>query len=271
MENLNLLAQGSIPEDASLLLIAAPLATLLDTEISLLSEYMEEGGALIVLLEPMGQTPEEHESDPLITYLKSQWGIEALGNFVVDTSTNLPFYGISYEYASHAITEELGNLVTYFPTARSLKTVELQESSIERIELVLTGENSWGETDFAAVASQGALEFNEGGEELGPLTLVIAAEDAQKDARLVLFGDADFASNAFFFELGNGDLLLNSIDWAAGEEQLISLTLKTTTTRYVLPPTVQVTGVVFLTTIVLIPGIVIVLGGSIWWKRRKQG
>ena len=161
-------------------------------------------------------------------------------------------------------------MITYFPTARSLRMVDLPESSLERVNLVQTGEHSWGEIDFTAIENQDGIEFNEGEEELGPLTLVMVAEEPQMGTRLVVFGDSDFASNGFFFDLGNGDLLLNSIDWAAGEEQLISLTPKQTTTRYVLPPTVQVTGMIFLTTIILVPGIVIVLGVSTWWRRRKQ-
>jgi ABC-type uncharacterized transport system involved in gliding motility auxiliary subunit len=269
IEDLNLLSEGSISEDTNVLLIVGPTASLLDTEIDLISEYLQQGGALIVLLEPMLQTAEEYTSDPLIAYLMDKWGIEILRNIVVDTSTNLPFYGVSYNYASHPITEEM-ELVSYFPTARSMRLVDLEETSLERVKLVQTGENSWGETDFAAIEAQGSIEFNEGDEELGPLTLVMTAEDPETDARLVVFGDADFASNEFFYDVGNGDLLLNSIDWAAGEEQLISLTPKVTTTRYVLPPTTQVTGIVFLTSIVLIPGIVIVLGVSTWWQRRKQ-
>jgi ABC-type uncharacterized transport system involved in gliding motility auxiliary subunit len=268
-EELNLLSEGSISQDTNVLLIAGPTALLLDSEIDLISEYLKQGGALVVLLEPMLQTAEEYESDPLIVYLKDEWGIEILPNIVVDTSTDLPFYGVSFEYSSHPITERM-ELITYFPTARSIRSIDLPESSIERVNLVQTGDNSWGETDFTAIENQGGIEFDEGEEELGPLTLVMVAEDPQKGARLVVFGDSDFASNTFFFDLGNGDLLLNSIDWAAGEEQLISLTPKQTTARYILPPTVQVTGVVFLTTIILIPGIVIVLGVSTWWRRRKQ-
>jgi ABC-type uncharacterized transport system involved in gliding motility auxiliary subunit len=268
-EELNLLSEGNIAQDAKVLLIAGPTTSLLDSEINLISEYLERGGALVILLEPMTQTAEEVESDPLIAYLKDAWGIEILSNIVVDTSTDLPFYGVSFEYASHPITEKL-EYISYFPTARSIKSIDLPESSIERVNLVQTGENSWGETDFTAIENQSGIEFDEGEEEQGPLTLAMVAEDPQTGARLVVFGDSDFASNAFFFDLGNGDLLLNSIDWASGEEQLISLTPKQTTTRYVLPPTVQVTGMIFLTTIILIPGIVIVLGVSTWWRRRKQ-
>jgi len=270
VENLNLLSQGDIPEDASALVIGAPQAQVLESEINLITEYMQGGGSLIVLLEPLAVTAEEADTNLLENYLRSKWGIDPINNLVVDTSSELPFYGISSYYAQHPITEDMGNLFTYFPTARSLRVMELQEISIVRTELVQTGEKSWGETDFAAIENQAMVELNEGLEDAGPLSIVISAEDTVQGSRIVIFGDSDFASNIFFFELGNGDLFLNSIDWAVGEEQLISLTPKSTTARYVLPPTTQVVGIVFMLTIVLIPGLVIVAGAATWWQRRKR-
>jgi ABC-type uncharacterized transport system involved in gliding motility auxiliary subunit len=269
--SLNLLAEGSIPDDATVLLVAAPRVGFLEDEITHLSDYVDQGGALVVLLEPLEVSDEEYESDPLIGYLKTKWGIDPLNNFVIDTSTDFPYYAFaSVPYTSHPITQEMGNLVSYFPTVKSLKILDLEDTSIVWTVIVKTGDRSWGETDFEAIENQMSLEYNEELEELGPLPLVISAEDSLHGARIVVFGDTDFTSNAFFYDLGNSDLILNSIDWAAGEEQLINLTPKTTTTRYVLPPTIQVTGVVFLTTIILIPGIVIVLGVSTWWQRRKR-
>jgi ABC-type uncharacterized transport system involved in gliding motility auxiliary subunit len=41
-------------------------------------------------------------------------------------------------------------------------------------------------------------------------------------ARLVVYGDSDFASNFGLSLIGNKDLFLNTIQWLAGEEQLIT-------------------------------------------------
>jgi ABC-type uncharacterized transport system involved in gliding motility auxiliary subunit len=100
--------------------------------------------------------------------------------------------------------------------------------------------------------------------------LGVAVEDRTTGARLVVFGDSDFAANMFFYELANGDLLVNSIDWAAGQESLISLTPKPTTQRIVVPPSVQVTGLIILTSVVLIPGTIVVMGVYVWWQRRRR-
>jgi ABC-type uncharacterized transport system involved in gliding motility auxiliary subunit len=270
VENLNLISAAIVPEDASTLIICSPLAQFLPEEIDSIDAYMQAGGSLIVLLEPTAVPLEEGEMVLLEDYLISTWGIEVSNNLVVDMSSELPFYAISSYYGQHPITEELGNLFTYFPTARSLSVMALEDPSIDWVELVQTGENSWGEEDFTAIENQEIVEFNEGSEKSGPLPIVISAENSNQGSRLVVFGDADFASNVFFFELGNGDLFLNSVGWVIGEDELISITPKDRTSRFVVPPSNQVVGTIFLITLILIPGMVIVLGVVTWWQRRKQ-
>jgi ABC-type uncharacterized transport system involved in gliding motility auxiliary subunit len=109
-----------------------------------------------------------------------------------------------------------------------------------------------------------------GQDSAGPLTLAASAEDASTQARVVVFGDADFAANADYFQVGNGDLLINSIDWAAGQESLISLTPKETTQRFVVPPSRQVALLIALVTVIGIPGAVVALGVSTFVRRRRQ-
>jgi ABC-type uncharacterized transport system involved in gliding motility auxiliary subunit len=85
-----------------------------------------------------------------------------------------------------------------------------------------------------------------------------------------VFGDSDFATNAYYFEIGNGDMAVNSLDWAAGQENLISLTPKSTTQRFVTPPSSEAASLIFLLTIILMPGGVILMGVITWWNRRQR-
>ena len=48
-------------------------------------------------------------------------------------------------YESHPITDDLENTMTVFPEARSLKTVDHEDSSFSSRELFRTSERSWGE------------------------------------------------------------------------------------------------------------------------------
>jgi ABC-type uncharacterized transport system involved in gliding motility auxiliary subunit len=64
---------------------------------------------------------------------------------------------------------------------------------------------------------------------------------------------------------------MNSIDWAAEQENLINLTPKQTTNRFLVPPKVYVQGLILLITVFILPGLVIVGGIVMWIQRRRQG
>lgn len=264
---LNLIVDAQIPSDTALLLIAAPQDRLTEGEVELIKDYLAGGGSLIILSEPGLNTG--GEEDLFENYLTTDWGIELRDDFVVDLTSSLPLSGISAQYAVHPITEDIQNLVTFFPSIRSVRFSEISEGPINRVELVRTSERSWGESDLQSFNEQGELEYNEESDTLGPLVLVATAENTEQSARIVVFGDSDFASNGFFFELGNGDLLINSVDWAVGNDQLISLTSNPPTQRFVVPPSNQAIWIILILTLFVIPGSVILFGVYIWWQRRN--
>ncbi|MFU8773019.1 MAG: Gldg family protein, partial [Anaerolineales bacterium] len=117
VENLNLLALNIIPEDAEVILIAGPTQPLSTTEVNLLQEFLEHGGALISLSEPLPVTDFGDSPDPLASYLLDEWGIALGKDMVVDLTSNQPFVAYAYQYGDHLITEKLERVVTLFPTA----------------------------------------------------------------------------------------------------------------------------------------------------------
>jgi len=263
---LSLVREAEVPSDARAVVIAGPAIGLPETELKPLRDYLARGGALVVLLEPPLAT-ESVGVDTLVPYLASAWGVEAREDLVVDLRSNSPLTAVADQYAPHPITERMSNLVSYFPSARSLGTLDGGGASLT--EMVLTGADSWGKTNQDSIRD-GSLEYVAEEDTLGPLTVGIVGEDGATQARLVVIGDSDFASNADFYNYANGDLLVNSIDWAARQEALISLTPKQSTPRFVTPPTAQAVGLIFLLTVLVIPGAVIAAGISVWIRRRRQ-
>jgi ABC-type uncharacterized transport system involved in gliding motility auxiliary subunit len=267
--NLNLLTDPTVPKDALAVIVAGPTVPLKGGEVQALGAYVDSGGSLVALLEPTAVTKIDNASDPLVAYLEQSWGVRLNDDLVVDLVSSMPEVGLATSYGTHAITAKMNNMGSYFPSARSLTLLPDKVQGVTTTGLVFTGTRSWGETDKASIAS-GQIAFDATNDNPGPLTLAAVAEKTGKNSRVVVFGDSDFATNAAFFGLGNGDLLVNSIDWAAHQDQLISLTPKQSTPRFVTPPSVQAVGLIFLITILLIPGAVIVLGVSIWLRRRRQ-
>jgi ABC-type uncharacterized transport system involved in gliding motility auxiliary subunit len=267
---LNLLQTPSIPQDALALVVAGPTRALSAAEMAAVSAYLEQGGALVALIEPRAVTKLGEAPDPLAGYLEQVWSIRPDEDLIVDLNSTMPLAGIADEYNDHPITHRMYNNATYFPTARSLSLATPSQATLTVNWLVKTGANSWGETDASAIQAGQGLKYDEGQDFAGPMDLAAAAENYVTKSRVVVLGDSDFGSNAEYFGLGNGDLAINTIDWAARQESLISLTPKQQTPRFVTPPTTEMIGLIFLITLILIPGTAIVLGFMVWWGRRKR-
>ena len=56
-----------------------------------------------------------------------------------------------------------------------------------------------------------------------------------------------------------------------GEEDLINLTPREQTQRVLLPPQQYSTGLILLVSIIIIPGIVVISGIAVWYRRRRRG
>jgi hypothetical protein len=160
-------------------------------------------------------------------------------------------------------------IAAIFPYSRSI-TVGAENSGNFPEALVLTSEGSWGETDFTALEDQ-KLTYDEGADRPGPMTLAVAAENAETQSRLVVFGGSSFAQDSNFDFSGNGDMLVNSVDWVAEKEELIGFTERETTARTFNPPGSLQLILVVASAVCLIPLAVIGAGVYSWVMRRRRG
>jgi ABC-type uncharacterized transport system involved in gliding motility auxiliary subunit len=90
---------------------------------------------------------------------------------------------------------------------------------------------------------------------------------ARKEARIVVSGDSDFATNSFYHVLGNGALFLNAVNFLASRENLIGLEPRTYDLPYVSMTNTQMKGT-FILSIILIPLLMAAVGVAVWWRRR---
>ena len=94
---------------------------------------------------------------------------------------------------------------------------------------------------------------------------MVAAAD--RPTRIIIIGDADFASDEHFDNANNGDLFLNSVSWLAEETSLISIRRNVQPFRRLVVTPGQ-TSFIEYSTIGLLPLLVLAAGGVIWWRRR---
>jgi ABC-type uncharacterized transport system involved in gliding motility auxiliary subunit len=239
-------------------------------EVELLKEFVNQGGALIVMQEPLPVTDFGESPDPLAEYLDESWGVTLGKDIIVDLSSQQAFIAVADQYGNHPITQKLSGLVTLYPTARTIALSSAIDAGVSQVNLVQTADQSWAETDFTSLA-EGNLRADEGVDQVGPLSVAVAAELFSSGARIVVFGDAEFPSNAYFSAYGNSDMMINAIDWVVGEEELINLTPKTPTQRVLVPPQTYTLGLILLGSVFVLPGLIVLAGVYTWFARRRRG
>ena len=129
-----------------------------------------------------------------------------------------------------------------------------------------------------ADTSPASVLIGEDGEQPGPITVAAAADRTRVEpgsqgdivrTRVVVVGDADFATNAFLGEGANSQFLVRAADWLTVEENLVAVS-----TNLARPRPLELTSARRTYALVLTAGIVPALfalaGGLVWAVRRGR-
>ncbi len=263
VRSLNLVREQAVPGDASVLVWPGPATDPFSEEIELVHNFLAQGGSVFVMLDP---TPSSS-----LDGLLAQWSLSAGDNFVVDASGVGRLFGtgpsipLVSQYGPHIITEGFG-VMTFFPLARSISTVDPVEGGLNVTALLTTSERSWGESDLDSTEAGFDPEVDLSGP-VGIGVIVTRDLDAEEKSRLAVFGDSDFATNGFFNLQGNGNLFLNTVSWLAEDESFISIRPKVPEDRRL--TLTQAQGrITYYISLVLLPLSILTIGISVWMKRR---
>ena len=272
------------PADCALLVVPGPDKDLLPNEYETVKGYIASGGRALFLVDP--------ETSTLLPLFLHDYGFKLENDIVVDTVSRLLggdyFMPVVSEYESHAITARF-TYATFFPYARSVEVGETKPDGATVTALAKTSPNSWSEREL----DQKEVRFTPEKDKQGPVGLAAVASfkskpaeppapaagaDAaeppaapagteEKEARVAVIGDSDFVKNRYYGLSGNGNFFLNVANWLTEEADLIAIQPKTQT-----PRTVQLTPsqgrLLFILSVVALPLAVLVLGFSVWARRR---
>jgi ABC-type uncharacterized transport system involved in gliding motility auxiliary subunit len=275
----SLLAEGKLPDDAAILIIAGPRKDLLEPELAEITRFIDRGGKVLFLLDPEGA--------PALAQYLANYGIQVVQGVVVDLVSRM--FGADYlmpvitSYEQHPITKDF-DVASFFPLALAVKTTEKMPDRVSAQILAKTSPNSWLKHDMdelkAELRAEGRPTFNEKLDEKGPVSVAAVAtvtpqhqgsgEQEPKKARLVVFGDSDFASNNYLNLSGNRDLFLNTVSWLAEEENLIAIRPKESG-QFFSPVTANQQQLIFWLSMLVLPAAVIGSGIATYMWRRQHG
>jgi len=283
VDKLVLAQTGSVPDDAAVVVIAGPKTDFFPGEITALKTYLGKQGKLLLEIDP----PDKADGQPQtnLIALAHEWGIDVGNDIVVDVSGMGQLIGtdqsvpVAASYPSHAITRNF-KFLTAYPFARSVTAVAGGVGGHTAQGFVETSPRSWAESDVKDLLTTGKVSFKaDSGDKQGPITVAAAvsapgaapagaAADAPKpEARVVVYGDSDFAANAGLGIQGNRDLFMNTVGWLSQQENLIAIRPKEADDRRLTMTAAQQTNVTWLS-LFIIPGLVFFTGVYTWWRRR---
>lgn len=216
VQTINLSSNKKISDNVSLLIIASPQFALAPEEVTILLDYVKQGGNLLWLLEP---DKDLHGLAPLAAEL----GISVQPGTIIDPLSSYPSITSITEYEDHPITQGITYLNTFFPEATGLAC----DAKASWTALINTNKKTWSETGEV----KGTIAFEQGQDIAGPLSLAFAldreiamTEKPRHTAqRVIVIGDGDFVSNAFLKYAGNLNLAMRLINWLVSDEQLINI------------------------------------------------
>jgi ABC-type uncharacterized transport system involved in gliding motility auxiliary subunit len=269
---------AAVPSDCDVLIVAGPEGPLLPEEEAALRSWLEGGGRLLALTEPLSPARLDTILDP--------WGLRALPMVIADRKSGLRgsvYTPIVTHYEKHPIVQSFGSNQTLFPTVGPVEWFETRDPLIYHETLARTGPDAWAESDLAGVRAGASPNYESATDHMDNAGLPIGvvtfrrnwqdaaapqgAGESKEETRIVLFGDSDFASDESWQNQWNSNLFLNAVNWLAQEEVLIGSRQAAGDERaLVLSHRFVNRSLALLVT----PPIAVALAGLVvWWRRRK--
>ncbi len=253
----------------------------------LLRDYLAKQGKLLVLLDPADDL-KAPAADAALTGLLNEWGIDATNSVIVDVSGRTTVATVAVAappYPTHAITDRF-NLLTMFPLARAVAPAKTPPAGRNAQPFVQTAARSWAETTFAQLetrmrwrpsrtrATWPARSPSPRPSRSRPprrrrrrRRRTAAEAPGKPETRIAVVGDSDFAANAYLGVEGNRDLFMNTVNWLAQQENLISIRPREAADRRLTMTANQSRGMFWLS-IVIVPPMIFGSGIYTWWRRR---
>jgi hypothetical protein len=263
--NLQLNGDQMVPDDCSLLIIAAPTEALTEPELQKIDLYLSRGGRLLALLDCQSIN---HPTG--LEQVLQNWGIVVMADYVKDKGYTITGQDIKVlHFSNHPIMAGLAAahlpLHLIFPRPTFSKDWHNNPPA------------NAPEVDELASSSPTSTLGGDAGEPPREYPLLVAAEqksvagvvNPRGNTRIVVVGDSFFLGNHYIEEMGNRDFVNASVNWLLDRTALVNgiEPQKVTEYRLSLTPLEQRDARWML--LAVLPGAVLLLGGLVWLVRRK--
>ena len=260
----SLLNVDEIPDDCDTLLINAPTSDISDEELTMLRDYVQGGGKLLVFSGPQ-KDAELTNLDALLT----DYDITVNNGVVVDNDRE--HYAFTAPYVlmpdiessdiTDPLTEESNHVIV--PIAQGLTV----GSNSSVTALLTTSDEA-----FSKAAGYAMTTYDkEDGDTDGPFTLAVSITDSNADGKIV-WVSTDYLLDDMYNSYSSGanlDFVMNSLSWMVGKNDAVSIRAKSLNNNYLTISSSSAT-VLKIVMIGVIPVCFLLLGIDEVLRRRKM-
>jgi ABC-type uncharacterized transport system involved in gliding motility auxiliary subunit len=267
-------ASSEVPADADLVVVAAPERDLMPEELAVLERYLERGGRVLVLADAGQRSNFYSEFLP-------RWGFVLEDAVVLDRASSpllkdpKPVNLLVHLFAPYnPETRKLSDrTMLLLPRTRPVELGRKPQPDDKLDRAAFASQRAWVSREVGRALAGNELSPPEGAE---PQEISVVAtgryprgsgKDGAREARIVVIGNRDFASNRLLDALYNRDLLANAVRWLGNDEQHIALSDKGWTPNQD-PLTLQQTVAYFYFLAFALPEALLLLGIFAWWRQR---
>ena len=264
VEDFSLLNVDEIPEDCDALLINAPTSDISDEELTMLRDYVQGGGKLLVL-----SGPQKEASLTNLDTLLADYDVTVSDGIVVDTDRE--HYAFTAPYVlmpdiessdiTDPLTEESSHVIV--PIAQGLTV----GSNGSVTALLTTSDEA-----FSKAAGYAMTTYEkEDGDTDGPFTLAVSITDSTAEGKIVWVA-SDYLLDDTYNSYSSGanlDLVMNGLSWMIGKNDAVSIRAKSLNNSYLTISSSSAT-VLKVVMIGVIPVCFLLLGIDEVLRRRKK-
>ena len=270
IKSLNLLTEGSVPDDADCLFIDSPSTDFSSDEKDAIIEYLENGGKAIIF------SDYTTEDMPNFDAILENYGVQRTEGVVFEGDNQhyamqMPYYLVPTINSTDASSETASaGYYVLAPYAQGIKQLDDVRDTVKIESILTTSDQAYSKTDLNSNTIK-----KEDGDVEGPFDLGVSITenlDDDKETQIVYYSTSNLMDSQTnqMVSGGNEKLIMESLKWMTDTEESASVSIpsKSLEVSYL---TITDYDAAFwkICTIALIPGIFLVIGFVVWIKRRK--
>jgi len=282
----NALQRAVTEADGHLLIIAGGSQPIPDEQLSLITDYLDEGGRVVIFA---AQNLEGGESlanaANLSAYLEENFGIRANNDLVIDPNNSIQgslFQVLVGNFGAHSTVSSYvaQQDALWLSAPQSLLANEsTPPTGVNITPLASTTAESYAKRGIVLGEEQARATFDQAeGDAQGPFTVAVLAERPLDGAKVALFGSDSLLYNQYLQleQLGvrNSDLARRVMFWASGYDQFSGslAALPAAAVEQDLPVIGDDLALLNIRNIsvLFLPFGILALGGVVWWLRRER-